>query len=205
MRTLPAVGLLSGCMCMSLALALSSPSGTSAYFQDVEVTKATVSVCEGATRSQGYWSTHPDVTEHVLLGHLDGRVDTGWRVFEGIEQVLGVLLANPAKTLDGGSRTDLNKARVLCSRQLVATVLSEKIVNGALPPIDDATGLSIDDAAWEALISDDADEIMRLASLLKEHIEEHCKIKPVFCDGVDPSVADPKGARDLADLSVVDP
>jgi uncharacterized repeat protein (TIGR01451 family) len=89
----------------------------------------------GATRTLGFWKTHCEYTEHVFEEHCGGTFNLGWIQINDINDLLGVLFANPAKISDGKTKRDaLCKARVIASKQAVAALLNNCLDNGAPLP-----------------------------------------------------------------------
>ena len=127
-----------------------------------------------ATRTHGFWLAHPALTAHVLEEHLSGRIECGPLVLTSSEGVLGALAADPKRDSSGEIRDKLERARVLCTRQLVAGILSGAFSNAAPVPLDTATGVDLIAAARSALDSSDARECLRLAELLDAYLQAHC-------------------------------
>ncbi len=89
----------------------------------------------GATRTLGFWKTHCEYTEHVFTVHCGGSISLGWiPPITNINDLLGVLFANPAKTSGGAKRDALCQARVITSKQAVAALLNNCLDNGATLP-----------------------------------------------------------------------
>ncbi len=164
-------------------IALLAPyTGTSAILTDretasVRVVGATDSPQETgcATRTHGFWLAHPELTAHVLEEHLAGSIDCGPLLLTSSEGVLGALAADPKRDSSGEKRDRLGRARVLCTRQLVAVVLSQALSNAAPVPLDPVTGVDLVTAARSALNSSDAEECLRLSELLDAYLQAHCE------------------------------
>ncbi len=88
----------------------------------------------GATRTLGFWKTHCEYTEHVFTQHCGGPFDLGWIQVADINDILGVLFANPANNSDDSKRSALCQARVIASKQAVAALLNNCLDNGASLP-----------------------------------------------------------------------
>jgi hypothetical protein len=92
-------------------------------------------VKKGATRTLGFWKNHCEYTEHVFTVHCGGSISLGWiPPITDINDVLGVLFANPAQTSGGVKRDALCQARVIASRQAVVALLNNCLDNGAILP-----------------------------------------------------------------------
>jgi hypothetical protein len=124
-----------------------------------ERASACVEVGGDATRTLGYWKTHVDATRHVLNVHLGGSMDIGWKTLDSVEEVLGMLWANPARDSDGDKRSELCHAKVQLAHQLVAALLNEALDNGA------SSGGATDEAR-AAMAANDFDAIKALAAEL---------------------------------------
>lgn len=93
---------------------------------------------EGATRTLGFWKTHCEYTEHIFCTHCGGAINLGWVNLTCINDVLGILFANPAKDASGAKRSALCQARVIASKQAVAALLNNCLDNGATLPVTPA-------------------------------------------------------------------
>ncbi len=110
---------------------------------------ATTQVGTGATRTIGYYSTHPEMITKCLaakggmidLGFVKLRneiadneidVDTDTRVETGLMLSLGILKGGISKFKNGVSRTALGKARMQAGQQMVAAICNATLT-GAVP------------------------------------------------------------------------
>jgi len=158
-----------------------------------------------ATRTHGFWLAHPALTGHVLEEHLGGSIDCGPLVLTSNEGVLGALAADPRWDSNGDKRTRLDRARVLCTRQLVAAVLSGALSNAAPVPLDPATGVDLLAAARSALNASDARECLRIAELLDAYLQAHCEEELVLDCGYRLEADQLEAGLALANISIMDP
>lgn len=107
-------------------------------------------VIASATRTIGFYGTHPIFTEQCLVAN-GGLVDLGYvkvgneamdnqfdvdsdtRIEKGLNLMLGVLNANVAKFRDGSKRSALQSARAQAGRQVLAAICNASLL-GAIPP-----------------------------------------------------------------------
>jgi hypothetical protein len=150
-----------------------------------------------ATRTQGFWSTHLDVstgTWEALAGE-DGMPLCGDGNPVGVPQMLGGFWANIARTSDREKRSDLDQARMQLLQQLLAAMLNHEAF-GSSP------GDGVLQEAREAFCGKNEDQIMEYQPMLDEF--NNSGDDEPFPDGFEPGRADPKGARDIADIAFWD-
>lgn len=187
-------------------------TGTTALLTDRETARVRVTgtpecaqqdTC--ATRTHGFWLAHPEFTRHMLEDHLGGRIECGPLLLTSVEGVLGTLAADPKRDSDGDKRSGPDKARVLCTRQLVAVILSSALSNAATVPTDPVSGLDLVSAARLALESADAKECLRLSALLDAHLEAHCEAELRLDCGYSIKAEQATRGLALANTSIMDP
>lgn len=190
---------------------LSPVAGSRAVVADHEVAHFhvgasvdTTPVVGECTRTHGFWLAHPALTGHILGEHLGGMVDCGWVQLTTTEQVLGALAADPKRDAQGVIRDRLGRARVLCTRQLVAAILSTGFTNGAELPMDPVTGLPMATAARNALVAGDVSECLRLAELIDAFLQAYCEVEIVLDCGYVIEPPNTAAGLALADLTVLD-
>jgi uncharacterized repeat protein (TIGR01451 family) len=158
----------------------------------------------GATRTRGFWQTHIDYTTHVFEDHLGGTIDLGWKQITSIDELMGIFWANNAKESDGSKRSNVCKAQMIGSAQLLAAILNTGLDNGAAVPIDTVTGLDLITAMQNALAAGDRHEILRLSGLLDAYNNSGDDIAIIDNDGELIGRADPRFAKEIADLAFAD-
>ncbi|MEM3047000.1 MAG: hypothetical protein QW057_07970, partial [Candidatus Bathyarchaeia archaeon] len=129
-----------------------------------------------ATRTQGFWATHTNVTQMVFDLNLSGyiEIDTGTGHFRNITadgspykygKLFGAFWSSIPYTSTGARRTAINQSRMILLQQLVAAILNHAAF-GTTIPIDGVTGLDIITAGHQAYSGENRTEILRLAGLL---------------------------------------
>ncbi|HET9346545.1 MAG TPA: hypothetical protein VFO05_12675 [Candidatus Limnocylindrales bacterium] len=161
-------------------------------------------VAGGATRTPGFWQTHVSYTTHVFEDHLGGTIDLGWKILDDPSEVFGMFWANNAKESDGSRRSKVCQAQVQGSFQLLAAILNTGLDNGAAVPIDPVTGDDLITAMRDALAAGNRQEILRLAALLDAYNNSGDDIAIIDNDGFLVGKADPKLAKQIADLTIAD-
>ncbi len=151
----------------------------------------------GATRTLGFWKTHWEYTCHIFDVHMGGSMNLGWKTLTSCDDVLGMLYANVAQNSDGSKRDNLCKARVQASHQAVAALLNSALSNGKALPLTPAEIADI-------LSGNNRKAIMDLANLLDEYNNSGDYEALVDNDGTLVPHADPKTAKDMADLTAGD-
>jgi uncharacterized repeat protein (TIGR01451 family) len=130
-------------------------------------------VAPGATRTIGFYSTHPDFVA-LCLDVNGGEIDLGFvrladETFEdeidvdadgdlesGLELALGILNANIMRYTDKSKRSKLDKARMQAGRQVLAAWCNETLLGGTS---------DIDfDGAFDALAGDDVKAILKVSA-----------------------------------------
>ena len=160
---------------------------------------------EGATRTHGFWLSHPALTGHILTDHLGGSIDCGPLLVTSTEGALGALAADPNRDSNGAKRDKLGKAQVLCTRQLVAAALSGAFTNAAPVPLDARTGLDLLSAARTALNARNASECVRISELLAAYLGAHCEVDIVLDCGYATGPSQEALGLSLANTSIMDP
>ena len=154
------------------------------------------------TRTQGFWSTHPEYAGEVWLSiPAEERVIGSKNMGDGlndVEEMLGAFWSDIPKKSDGESRTLLDRARMQLVQQLVAAMLNVQAFG------DDVwgSGAALIAAGKEAFVGEDRDEILRIAGEL-DAFNSSGDAEPLP-PGVDPGPADPRGARERADVAFWD-
>ena len=159
-----------------------------------------------ATRTIGFWKTHCDYTDHVFVVHLGGTMDLGWKTLTDTSEVFGILWSNPARDSEGQRRSPLCQAKILLSQQLVAAILNTGLDNGAPVPADPMhPGMNIIESAQAALAAcDDRAEMLRIKDLLDMYNNSGTEVEIEDADGFPVGSADPRCAKDWADLTAGD-
>lgn len=148
----------------------------------------------GATRTLGFWKTHPD-----FMGDIFGEflpINLGWKSVDDMPDMMSIFWANVAKNSDGSKRNKLCKARVQASWQAMAAILNSRMLGGAPLP-NDVTLVSI----ASILNGYDVGPIKTLASQLDFY---NMSGDEVALDPDLPSTgtADPNAARVLANINI---
>lgn len=114
--------------------------------------QAATYVAPGATRTIGFYSTHPAFVQKCL-DHEQGSIDLGFvrlqneryddeidatvggdkdkDVETGLELAMGILNANVSRTQDKKARSTLDKARMQAGRQVLAAICNQELLGGA--------------------------------------------------------------------------
>ncbi len=152
------------------------------------------------TRTQGFWSTHPNLVAQVwqesgaTVGGLllDGMTAAERTLCDSpltVEQVMGGFWANIAKESDSDKRSALDKARMQLLQQLLAAILNNQTF-GSVP----AGSISIGDAI-DAFCGTNVKDIKDAMSAMAAFNESGDS--GLFTPG---KSADPREARDIADI-----
>jgi hypothetical protein len=165
---------------------------------DVEVGQDDTVVCtftnerkSKVTRTQGFWSTHVDVSTETWSA-IDGDQDPEFCGSDvGVPQMFGGFWANIARTSDRDKRSALDQARMQLLQQLLAAMLNNEAF-GSSP------GLGALGDARAAFCAEDVDQILMFAGLLDEFNNSGDDLP--FPAGFEAGRADPKDARDVADI-----
>ncbi len=121
---------------------------------------------KGATRTIGYWSTHPCMTRAVFTEKLGGSINIGWTSLRSIQQVMAIL--NYPQMSGAPRMSNFNKAKYQTSRQLAAAILNTGFGTAA-PRINwKGTEMSIIEAARLALRIGNIDDIRYIGGVLDE-------------------------------------
>jgi len=169
------------------------------YDEGYEFEQANVTVkVGGASRTLGFWKTHLNFTTYVFTNYTGSCIDLGWRNVTSMDEMMGIFWANVAKNSTGAKRGELCKVRVKTSWQAIAAILNSNMPGGASLP----GGVTLE-SIKNTLGGTNVSAIKALASQLDTYNNSG--------DGValDPSLpptgkADPKGARDIADIPFAD-
>jgi hypothetical protein len=169
------------------------PPGYCGLPNELEASAEATCECIGgdATRTPGFWQTHCEYTQTVF--DRIGPIDLGWKMLNDYGDVFGIFWANIARESDKSKRDPACHAQMIGSFQLLAAILNTGIPNGANP------GSLISDMQT-ALSNCDTDEILRLAGELDAFNNSGDDIE--IEEYVPP--ADPKCAKDLADIPFAD-
>lgn len=151
----------------------------------------------GATRTQGFWATHCDYTQHVFNVHLSGTMNIGWKVLDGSDDVFGIFWANNAKNSNGTKRSQLCAAKETTANQVVAAILNSALSNGAPLPVPLATIQAI-------MSGTNITAIRNLGTTLDTYNQSGDTQAIVDNDGTLIKPADPKCAKALADIPFAD-
>jgi signal peptidase len=149
------------------------------------------------TRTQGFWSTHPDYASDVWLSIPSSERVIGSKNM-GDRGMLGAFWSDIPKKSDGTMRTSLDRARMQLLQQLVAAMLNVQAFGDDLW----GTGGTLIAAGKAAFSGDDEGEILRIAEQL-DAFNKSGDAEPLP-PGVDPGRADPQGAREMADIAFWD-
>jgi hypothetical protein len=158
-----------------------------------------IAVEGGATRTQGFWSTHLDFTTYIFNNYLGQPIDLGYKQINSIDELMGIFWANNAKESDGSKRSALCQARETAANQALAAILNSAMPGGKPLP----SGYSLSDIA-SILGGTDIGAIKALNSALDEYNNSGDTID------LDPSVAshqgsaDPQGAKAIAEIPFAD-
>ena len=158
-------------------------------------------VINPATRTLGFWKTHYDYTMHVFNVHLGGSIDLGWVTIDSEdseEELFGMFYANVARDANGDKRDALNKARVKASHQALAAILNTGLTNGAPPDGFTVAGIAA------ILGGEDIDAINSLHNTLDIYNNSYDDAEIEDIDGYSIQKADPKAAKDAADITIAD-
>jgi uncharacterized repeat protein (TIGR01451 family) len=180
------------------------------YENGYELERAEVTVkVVGATRTIGFWKTHLDFTTYVFETYLsseewpNGHIYLGewggheWDI-DSIEELMGVMWANPANNCDGTKRLSIDQARILAAQQAIGAIL-----NNAMPGGGDLaawlTSHGINESIVSILEGNNINKIHQLQSALDGFNNSGDDI------AFDPSLpatgrANPTGAREIADI-----
>jgi uncharacterized repeat protein (TIGR01451 family) len=159
----------------------------------------TTRITAGATRTIGYWGTHPEALEFCLESE---DINLGFTTVETVKDALAVLRSNIARCPDGDKRSRLGKARLQAGRQVLALTCNERVLG---------TSCGLDIAGFvEILAENDAHDIIQVGSeadecnnsgsdIPDEVLEPFSPANPKYpfepsregCDGVDGSL--PRG------------
>jgi uncharacterized repeat protein (TIGR01451 family) len=150
----------------------------------------------GATRTQGFWSTHLDFTKYVFETYLGSHIDLGWKNITNINDLMGIFWANNAKDSNGKKRTALCQAKVTASNQALAAILNDAMPGGG--DLLSATGYTVGDIAT-ILGGNDLGAIKKLSSALDTYNNMGDNI------ALDPSLpstgrANPTAAKAIANI-----
>jgi uncharacterized repeat protein (TIGR01451 family) len=114
----------------------------------------TTRITAGATRTIGYWKTHPEALDYCLDF---GPIELGFTTVEDVEEALAVLKSNIAQCPDdGGKRSSLGKAHLQAGRQVLALICNARVLGTSC-------GLDIDEFV-DILAEDDAHAIIQVGS-----------------------------------------
>jgi uncharacterized repeat protein (TIGR01451 family) len=169
---------------------------------ELERAEVTVEVV-GATRTIGFWKTHLDFTTYVFETYLGSYIYLGnwggheWDI-DSMEELMGVMWANPANNCDGTKRVAIDQARILAAQQAIGAIL-----NNAMPAGGDLDAwlarCGITDSIVSILEGNNINQIHQLQSALDGFNNSGDDI------AFDPSLpptgrANPTGAREIADI-----
>lgn len=154
------------------------------------------------TRTQGFWSTHPEYASGVWLGisageRVIGPKDMGDGVND-VGEMFGAFWSKIPKKSDGESRTLLDQARMQLVQQLVAAMLNVQAFGDDLW----GNGAALIAAGKAAFVGEDRDEILRIAGEL-DAFNKSGDADPLP-PGIDPGPADPRRAENMADKAFWD-
>jgi hypothetical protein len=152
----------------------------------------------GATRTQGFWSTHLDFTTYIFQTYLGSHIDLGWKDITNMNDLMGIFWANNAKTSTGAKRSPLCQAKETASNQALAAILNSAMPGGEPLP----AGYSLTQIA-DILRDGNLKAVKDLNSALDAYNNSGDNI------ALDPSLpstgrANPKGARDIAHIEFAD-
>ena len=117
--------------------------GVMAFEGDRINIKAHVKGDTSGTRTPGWWKTHPDAVEWLLIHEIPaGEIDMGWpeEPVDNLAKVMGIFWANQKFETDcdgskGDKRDDLCFRRMQASFQVLAAILNSYSPNGATLPV----------------------------------------------------------------------
>jgi uncharacterized repeat protein (TIGR01451 family) len=106
----------------------------------------TTRITAGATRTIGYWKTHPEALEYCLDFE---PIELGFTRVDDVEDALAVLKSNIAQCPDDlGKRSRLGKARLQAGRQVLALICNDRVLGTNCElDIDGFVGILGDDDA----------------------------------------------------------
>jgi hypothetical protein len=175
------------------------PLGGAVDYPEFPSEYADITIKVDATRTQGFWASHFDYTSHIFTEHLGGSIDLGWVTIDSIEDLFGMFYANLAKTADGDQRCELNMARVKAAQQALAAILNSALDNDTMLP----SGYSLGEIA-AILGGDDIDAINELQMVLDAYNNSNDDVEIEDDDGTPIGTADPKAAKEIADITIAD-
>jgi hypothetical protein len=140
--------------------------------------------CEGATRTLGFWKTHPDAAAGCLEA-TEGSIDLGFVVLTSTEELLGFLWGSPARFEDGTRRDELEQSLFLLGRQTAVAICNQTVFG-----TDDPGNLIAE--ALEALAGTNCGAIRDLIGPVTDFNESGDEVG--FCEGFAPGKADPQAA-----------
>ncbi len=151
----------------------------------------------GSTRTPGFWQTHFDYTSHVFTVHLGSNINLGWKDITSLDDLFGMFWASNSKDSLNKKRSALCQARMIASFQALAAILNSGLSNGKPLPV---TLLEIQ----TTLAGTDIAAIQALGTLLGDYNTSGDTVAIVDADGYVIVHANPKAARDIADLAFAD-
>lgn len=93
----------------------------------------------GATRTPGFYKTHPDALSACLAG---GAVSLGFMNVESVATAMGLLWGSPAAFEDGQKRDALEKARFILGRHTLVASCNQRLF-GTLPAPSDLVAQAV--------------------------------------------------------------
>lgn len=147
----------------------------------------------GATRTIGYWSTHPDAMAACLGSPID-PIDLGVVTVDSLADAFGILWGNtaffPPGPPSGERRSNLDQTRFILLSQLLGAICNERVF-GTTP-----TPSSLIADAIAAVEGTDCQDITAIKDALDAF--NNSGDEEPFPPGVSFGPADPQTARDLA-------
>jgi hypothetical protein len=158
----------------------------------------------GATRTQGFWSTHLVFTTNIFNTYIVGNpalfpngIDLGYKQVKSMDDLMGIFWANNAKNSNGDKRSQIGQARETAAQQAIAAILNSVMPGGKPLP----AGYSLTQIA-SILGGTNQNAIKALGSALDAFNNGGDNVAlPV---GTVTGKADPKTAREIADIPFAD-
>ena len=192
-------------------------------------TKTAQDVCvdappDGATRTIGFWRTHTSFVRQVLdtrplpsaavtgtspLGvnssgaFVNGslKLSQSGTIFalSSTRDVMGIFWANNAQNSDGKKRSALCQARITMAKQLLGAILNQSFGNAK--PLPQVGTVDLITAALIAMDNGNAAAVRSIGTLLDDYNNSGDETDILIPGSLTIGKADPKAARDLANLS----
>jgi hypothetical protein len=152
----------------------------------------------GATRTQGFWSTHLEFTTYIFHTYLGDHIDLGWKYVDSMEKLMGIFWANNAKNSNGTKRSALCQAKETASNQALAAILNSAMPGGKALPAPYTL-----DMIKSILSGSDINAIKKLSSDLDafNNSGDNVALDPTL---LPTGKADPQGAKAIADIPFAD-